>query len=304
MNSRTATSGPPETQDGDHPLTRRQLLADCTALLRLAGIPNAVQEAGWLIEAGLGLSTLKLRVHPDVAVSRSDYECVMSLCRRRARREPLQYLVGTQEFCGLEFVVEPGVLIPRPETELLVDEVVRHCNGLESPLILEIGTGSGCIAVSLATRLSQAQVHATDISWTAIRIAARNAARHRVTGRTRFVVTDLFKGFSTTLQGRVTVIVSNPPYIPDGHLDRLQPEVRFEPSLALAGGRHGLDFHRRLVVEAAILLGPGGLLTMEVGQSQATQVTSNIEATRRYNAPRIRVDGAGIDRVISAKRIE
>jgi release factor glutamine methyltransferase len=300
--SRTATSPKRKTREQSQSLTRRELLTDCAARLRTAGISNAAQEAGWLLESGLRLSRLELHLNPDSVVAIAGCEGLMALCTRRAGREPLQYLLGTQEFCGLEFVVDPGVLIPRPETELLVDEVVRHCARLETPVILEIGTGSGCIVVSIAARLPKARIYATDVSLRAIRVAALNAGRHGVAGRIRFLVGDLFQPLGADLHGRVMAVVSNPPYIPDASLDDLQPEVRFEPRLALAGGPDGLHFHRRLVTEARRLLSPAGLLALEAGEGQAPEVVSMMEAFRWYDPPRISLDGTGIARVVSAVR--
>jgi release factor glutamine methyltransferase len=302
MRNRTATSAPERRRKSPAPLSLRKLLADCSARLRAAGISNAAQEANWLLESGLGLTSLQRHLAPEVSVSDATWNRVMALCDKRVRREPLQYLLGTEEFCGLEFMVGPDVLIPRPETELLVEIAARHCADMEAPLLLEVGTGSGCVAVAMAVRLPQAQIYATDLSRVAIRWAALNAAKHGVSRRIRFLVGDLFQPVNQALNGRVSAVVSNPPYIPDGDLDGLQPEVRFEPRMALAGGFDGLGFHRRIIGRASMLLASGGLLALELGQGQALAVRSLLQANSWYDAPRMVQDAGGIERVITATR--
>jgi len=276
-------------------------------LLR-AGIEQAGRETGWLLEHALRMTPLALRMNDLQQVEGEGLRRAEALLARRAQREPLQYLLGTQEFCGLEFEVEPGVLIPRPETEGLVEAAVR-CAGIQPaagrrPVVADVGTGSGCIAVSLAHRLPLAVLYATDCSAEALRVARRNAERHGMAGQVTFVEGDLLKPLEARgLSGRVDLVVSNPPYIAEREWDALQPEVRlFEPRIALAGGDDGLAIYRRLVQEAAGLLSAAGWLIMEVGQGQVESVRMLLDATKQYGIVDVRPDQAGIARVLCAQK--
>jgi len=280
--------------------TRSALLRAGVSLLSDAGIPNAENEAIWILEFALGTSRLALRLEANQTVAPSEQDRVMKLFARRAAREPLQYLLGSQEFCGLDFLVDRSVLIPRPETELLVEQVIQH-NLRTWPLVIaDIGTGSGCIAIALARALPTAVLYATDRSPAALRIAVQNATRHGVQDRVRFLVGDLLKPLRAhRLEGKVAAVVSNPPYIPDRELLELQPEVRmFEPRVALAGGGDGLEFHRRLLRDAMEFLAPGGLLVFEVGQGQAGRLSEIAVAQGGYAQADLVRDAAGIDRVV------
>lgn len=279
-----------------------------TVLLLRAGIEQAGRETGWLLEHALRVTPLDLRLNESQIVEGEGLRRARALLARRADREPLQYLLGTQEFCGLEFEVEPSVLIPRPETELLVEAAVR-CAGMQPaagrrPIVADVGTGSGCIAVSLARRLPLAVLYATDRSAEALRVAGRNVERHGVAGQVTFLEGDLLKPLRARgLSGRVDIVVSNPPYIAEREWEALQPEVRlFEPRIALAGGEDGLAVYRRLVQEAVDLLNADGWLIMEVGQGQADSVRALLDGPGRYGAVDVRPDQAGIDRVIYAQR--
>jgi len=288
-------------------VTVGELARQGTMMLRRAGIEEAAREAGWLLEHALRRPALNLRLSESQPVEGEGLRRAQALLARRANREPLQYLLGTQEFCGLEFEVDPSVLIPRPETELLVETAVR-CAGKRPeagrrPVIVDFGTGSGCIAVSLAKRLPDAVFYATDCSAEALRVARRNAERHGVAGQVTFLEGDLSKPLEAQgLAGHADVVVSNPPYIAEREWDGLQPEVRlFEPRVALAGGEDGLAVYRRLVREAAGLLNEGGWLIMEVGQGQAGSVRALLSQTGRYGSVDVRPDQAGIERVICAR---
>lgn len=273
-------------------------------ILAQAGIETAAQEAVWILQAVLCLSPLELRLNGHRSLNAGESARLSELFARRAAREPLQYLLGSQEFCGYPFEVTPSVLIPRPETELLVQEVVQQRPSDHNGVIVDVGTGSGCLAVTLALRFSQAQLIAVDLSPAALEVAKRNAARYLVKDRIEWLEGDLL----TPLAGRrgrnaVSVIVANPPYIPDEELDRLQPEVaRYEPRLALAGGVDGLQVHRRLIAQAGDLLSNEGLLVMEVGMGQADTVLGEVRASGRFQAGNMRTDQAGIERVVTAIR--
>ena len=290
-------------------VTIGELARQGTMLLRRAGIEDAARETGWLLEHALRRPALDLRLSESQPVEGEGLRRAQALLARRANREPLQYLLGTQEFCGVEFEVEPSVLIPRPETELLIDAAVRYA-GMQPaagrrPVIVDMGTGSGCIAVSLARRMPLAVLYATDRSAEALRVARRNAERHGVAGQVTFLEGDLLQPLRVCgVSGRVDLVISNPPYIAEREWEALQPEVRlFEPRIALAGGEDGLAIYRRLVLEAAKLLKTAGWLIVEVGKGQAEPVRALIEATGRYGTVDVRPDQAGIDRVVCARRV-
>ncbi len=279
------------------------LLTDGLAMLEQAGIDNAAQETVWLLEAALASAHLVLRLNPHRAVSSGEQARALDLLARRANREPLQYLLGTQEFCGLDFEVTPAVLIPRPETELLLDEVVRCLPSGRAATVVDVGTGSGCLAVALAKAMPSVSVYALDCSEAAMEVAGRNIERHRVGDRVHRRQGDLFAALDQLeLKANVHVVMSNPPYISDADWAGLQPEVRlFEPRNALSGGPDGIAVHRRLLESAHEFLVPGGLLVMEVGQGQAEAVCEHARRQGRYGNIRIRQDAGGIDRVVCAE---
>jgi release factor glutamine methyltransferase len=270
-----------------------------------AGVANPIQEAGWLVEHALGLRTHQIVSEGDRPVSAEAWVRGASLVARRAAREPLQYILGTHEFCGLVFAVGPGVLIPRPETELLVQEVVRRGDSGKPVTIVDVGTGSGCLAVTLATLLKEARILAVDRSPEALALARGNARKLGVEDRVEWYEGDLLAPLQDKgIAGAVDVIVSNPPYISEGEWAGLQPEVRlFEPRMALVAGPDGTEFHERLLREALTYLVPGGLLLMEVGQGQAPVVRRIAARLGGYAPLRIVEDAAGIERVVIAQRL-
>jgi release factor glutamine methyltransferase len=235
-------------------------------------------------------------------VSELQAERARSLLKRRAAREPLQYLLGTQEFRGLDIAVTPDVLIPRPETELLVEEALRAVVDRKEPAIADVGTGSGCVAVALAQARRDATLYALDLSAPALAVARRNAERHGVGDRIRFIRADLLGAFGEASAETFDVIVSNPPYIPELEVERLQPEIaHYEPRVALAAGKDGLDFYRRLLQEAPPLLKPGGCLIMELGCGQFEAVKQLTFCRGAFDAVECCKDAAGIERVFVAR---
>ncbi|MGZ8382833.1 MAG: peptide chain release factor N(5)-glutamine methyltransferase [Nitrospira sp.] len=272
--------------------------------LRKAGIEQPALEASWLLEFVLELSPLMQRVRLEREVTAAEWARVQALVGRRANREPLQYVLGTQEFCGREFHVTPAVLIPRPESALLVDETVRRCKRNQSVTVVDVGTGSGCLAVSVAAALSTARVLAIDVSPEALAVARINMMQHGVAGRIECFCGDLMAPLSEALlANQVDVILSNPPYIAEIDWLTLQPEVRcFEPRLALAGGRDGMDLYGRLLWQAPPYLKPGGALLMEVGAGQAASVCRQAEETGWFRVYDVLRDEGGIDRVVCCER--
>ena len=275
------------------------------SLLSKAGVSNARNEALWLLEGVLRVSRLDIHAEPETPIGRSSWSCACEALRRRAAGEPLQYILGTQAFRGLDIAVRPGVLIPRPETELVIEEV--HALDLSGNCLrmADVGTGSGCLALALAVEFPDATIHAIDCSDAALEVAKSNAVRHGVQDRIRFLRGDLLEPLSLypEMQADLSVIVANLPYIPTRELDTLQPEVRdFEPRLALDGGPDGLTFYRRLLCDALVFLRPGGSLVLEMGQGQAVRIREEAERLSAWHIRSIRQDDAGIERVISLER--
>jgi release factor glutamine methyltransferase len=218
---------------------------------------------------------------------------------RRAAGEPLQYITGHQEFWGLDLQVTPAVLIPRPETEHVVEVALDLIRGIELPRIVDVGTGSGCIALALASELPQANIQAVDISEEALEVAGENAIRLRLSERVRFRQSDLLKPFLGP-NTEFDLVVSNPPYVGETEADKLQIEVRqHEPHEALFGGAEGLDIYRRLVPQAHQVLKPGGWLVMEMGYSQEHAIRELMtEWEEVHSVP----DLQGIPRVMVARK--
>jgi release factor glutamine methyltransferase len=260
----------------------------------------------WLLEHALGLRSHRLVSQTDRLVSPDVRACIESLVARRVAREPLQYLLGTQEFCGLEFSVSPAVLIPRSETELLIHHVADHVQTLSDATIVDVGTGSGCVAITLAACLNGRRILAIDRSPEALGVAQVNAMKHGVRDRIEWLEGDLLSPLQARqAAGTIDVIVSNPPYISESDWAGLEPEVRvFEPRMALVGGEQGTEFHERLLRESRAFLAPGGVLVMEMGAGQTSIVRQLAEQIGGYAALRIIEDAAGIERVVIAQRVE
>ncbi|MBA2485101.1 MAG: peptide chain release factor N(5)-glutamine methyltransferase [Nitrospira sp.] len=279
------------------------LLTEVADTLKDADIEQPTLEAGWLLEFVLHLSPLMQRLRPERQVTVPEWASVQAVVARRANREPLQYVLGTEEFCGREFRVTPSVLIPRPESALLVEETVRRCKDNFMATVVDVGTGSGCLAVSVAATLPEARVLAIDVSPEALTVARVNMAQHGVEKRIDCFCGDLLSPLNDKLANQVDVIFSNPPYIAEIDWMALQPEVRcFEPRLALAGGRDGMDLHRRLLQQAPTYLKDGGVLLMEVGLGQAQVVCRQAEESGWFSTFEVLRDEGGIARVVCFER--
>lgn len=274
--------------------TTLKVLTWTTGYLTEKGVENARREAEWLLCEATGLDRMGLYLNFDKPLQDDELSAYRSMVVRRGRREPLQHILGSQEFDGLEFIVTKDVLIPRHDTETLLEEALRQAP--QARTVLDIGTGSGCIAVALAHHLPRAAVTAVDLSPDALSIARRNAEQHGA--RIEFLLGSFFQPVN---QRRFDLIVSNPPYITTADLATLQSEVRdFEPRLALDGGTDGLDAYRVLAAEAPRYLEPNGWLLLEIGAGQDKDVATLL-ADAGFDAIVSVPDNAGIIRVVGGQ---
>lgn len=286
--------------------TVREAFRWASGRLRAAGVARAASEAERLVRLVLGWPRERLFGYPE-AVMPPDAEARLEvLVARRAAGEPLQYLIGEQEFYGRAFRVTPAVLIPRPETEVLVESVLAAADAMWPPdaalSAVDVGTGSGAIAVTLAAERPRWQVWAVDLSADALAVAQENAARHGVATRITFAHGSWLGPLRRTGR-RVQVIVSNPPYIPTADIAGLQREVRdHEPRLALDGGADGLDAYRSLARELPDIVDRRAVVAVEVGAGQAEAVAGLFRATDLFSRITITPDLAGIPRVVLAVR--
>lgn len=286
-------------------MTLHDLVVDAGGRLGRAGIreSEARLDAEMLARLALGWDRARFLTdrHDEAPVGfREDYD---RLIRRRESREPTSYIAGVREFWGLDFEVSGDVLIPRPETEFLVEEALVCVDeippGDAAPLVIDVGTGSGCVAVVLAHERPRLRLVATDISVAAVRVARRNAVRHGVADRMQFVCADLLDGLSATPD----VIVCNPPYVPQVVAPGLSPEVReFEPHVALFGGPDGLEKQRRLLEQAAGQLRPSCPLLVEFGDGQEEAVLALVAEWTCFEVVRVRKDLQDIPRTMVLRR--
>ena len=271
--------------------------------LRHAGVPEARREAGALLAYVLERDRSFILSHADDPVSEKQLALFRECLQLRAGGKPLQYISGRQEFFGLEFEVTSDVLIPRPETELLVETALKLIAERDAgSFICDVGTGSGCIAITLVHELLQARALAVDISQAALEVATRNAARHAVADRIEFVVSDCFAALDSRRQV-FDLIISNPPYVADNAFEGLQREVRdFEPRTALMAGTDGLFIIRRLLLEAGSFLKTGGHLLFEIGFDQHAAVEQLIDQSI-WKLLDIRQDLQGIPRTVALEKL-
>jgi release factor glutamine methyltransferase len=253
-------------------------------------------ETEMLLEYLFNCSKLDLYVR-DLNVDEIAEELYDSLINRRFKGEPVQHIIGSQEFMGLNFIVTKDVLIPRPETELLVNEACR--GGFQaSPYILDLCTGSGNIAVSIAKNMPQAEIIATDISEAALKIARKNAIRHNVENRIRFYNGDLFNALIVVKNPKFDIIVCNPPYIKESEFPHLQLEVKIEPRIALYGGEDGLDFYRAIAKGSHRYLKKDGKIFLEIGLHQADPIKDIFSSYNMFTIDRVVKDFNSIERVM------
>jgi len=274
------------------------VLKQASTILESAGVPEARREASSLLSFVLGKDRTFLISHAEDYVGDDSVDRFRELVERRAGGEPLQYITGVQDFFGREFRVTPDVLIPRPETELLVEAALEKAGGRgASPTLCDVGTGSGCIALTLLAEILAARAVAVDKSAAALEVAKLNAQKLSVTDRVEFLVSDCFSALEQD-EYRFDVIVSNPPYVAAAVVAGLQREVRdHEPLVALSPGPDGLSIIRRLLEESPAFLKPGGHLLMEIGFDQGEAVTALVDDSI-WRLLEIRPDLQSIPRIV------
>lgn len=284
------------------PWTVRRILDWTTAHLTKHGSDSPRLDAEVLLAFARKCERIRLYTNYEDEVSEQERGLMRELVQRRAKSEPVAYLVGNREFFGLDFYVDSNVLVPRPDTETLVMELVDAAQQLSAPAILDLCTGSGCIAIAAAANCTKASFLATDISERALEIAQKNAVTNALSEKIQFLLSDCFANIA---EGTVfDIIVSNPPYIPDAEIETLDADVKqHEPRLALAGGADGLDFYRKIIDEAPQYLKDGGILILEFSPEQETSLKALFEASGKYEHVRVKADLAGRARVIISEKL-
>lgn len=274
-------------------MTVREALKSSKKMLKDADIETYSLDAALILCFVLRLNRSSLILKYDMHLKSDEEKYIFELVKLRADRVPLSYITGIKEFMKLDFMVNEKVLIPRPDTEILVEGVIKELRRVDDPVIIDVGTGSGAIAVSLAYYIKNCTIYALDVSADALNIAYENAKKYRLTDRIKFIKSDLFKDMDDKLY-KADLIVSNPPYIASGDMEGLQPEVKKEPRLALDGGSDGLDFYRSIVRDGRKLLKNRGMMAFEVGFNEAEDVVNLMKEFDIY----ILKDLSGMDRVV------
>lgn len=291
----------PSTPAADVWTVQRILQWTCS-FLKQKGVDAARLEAELLLAHARNCPRIRLYTDFEAVVPEDQRARMREMVQRRAKREPLAYIVGSREFYGRGFAVRQGVLIPRPETETLVDVCLEYIPKDTAVTIAEVGFGSGCIAITLARQRELCHVVATDISTIALSVAGSNVVRHGVGDRVTLLQGDCLEPFRTTGHKPFDGLVSNPPYVREDELAGLQPEVGWhEPHEALAAGDDGLDIVRRIVSGAPSILRPGGFLALELDPAQCGVVARLLESSG-FEQARIHRDLSGLERIVSAVR--
>jgi release factor glutamine methyltransferase len=277
-------------------------LSEAIQVLKSCRSASPGLDAEVLLSACLKKDRTRFRIDHEQSLTENELQEFRRCIERRRSGEPVAYILGRKEFWSLPFEINKHVLVPRPETEILVEEALKVCSGMKTGnlRILEIGTGCGAISVSLAHELKNAKITATDISQEAIKVASRNAQINDVANQIFFLQGNLFEPVS----GKFDIIVSNPPYISRDEYDRLPAEVRdFEPEAALLSGAHGTLFHGEIIKAGGNHLKPGGWSFMEIGAGQKDRVEYMLNESNLYDNIAFRDDYAGIKRVAIARRV-
>lgn len=274
--------------------TVRRVLAWAAGDFRARGLGSPRLDAELLLSSALACTRLDLYTGMDRPLEAAELAAFRGAIERRRRREPVAHIVGEKEFWSLAFEVTPDVLVPRPDTEALVDAALRAGTG---DRLLDLCTGSGCVAIAIARERPALSADAVELSPAAAAVARRNAARHGVGDRVAVLEGDLYAPLPAG--ARYSMIVSNPPYVPDGMIGGLAPEVRAEPRLALAGGEDGLDVVRRILSDATRFLLPGGAVLLEIDPGQAARVAGELGPAALGARGEVIRDLAGLDRVVA-----
>jgi release factor glutamine methyltransferase len=278
-------------------MTVLEVLQSSTAYFKKRAVDSPRLNAEHLLAHVLGRKRIELYLEFERHLEEAELAPLRELVKRRGQGEPLQHLLGTIEFCGHTFQCDKRALVPRPETEQLVELLASKINGQSSDLrIVDVGTGSGVIAITLALKFPKADIHATDVSEEALTLARENAERLAASERIRFINTNLLDG----LDGMFDVIVANLPYVSAGDRSNLGPEVLHDPAVALYGGERGDESIRRLIEEASGHLQPGGLLALEVGIGQSPSLTQLL-AEKNYHDIEAKRDYSGTARFVFAR---
>ncbi len=279
--------------------TVRRILDWTIDYLKQNGSESPRLDAEVLLAHARGCQRIQLYTQYNEPLTEQQRSVMRGLVKRRATAEPVAYLVGHREFFSLDFIVNAHVLIPRPDTEILVINALDACKGIEAPQIVDLCTGSGCVAIALAKNHLKAKITAVDISPEACEVASQNIKKHQVEERVRLLTGDMFSPLPKNV--RFDLIVSNPPYIPNAEVSELQADVqKHEPHLALAGGEDGLDFVRKLINDSPIHLNSGGWLMFEISPEQA-MVCSELLKAAGYVDVSIKNDLSGQARVVCGK---
>jgi len=272
--------------------------------LKSVGIDRPRTNAELLLGAVLNKNKVNLYLDRDRTLTSGEIERFDQFIKERISHKPVQYIIGTIEFFGLEFKVDERVLIPRPETETLVEAVIEQLKNKENPKIIDLGTGSGVIAISLAKNLKEAFVYATDVSKDALEVAKENALKNEMDNQIEFFYGDWFAPFrNKNLEGQIDCVVSNPPYVSKDELENLPKEIKdYEPIVALASEGEGIFFHKNIIENSVDFLKKDGLLAMETAFGQAEKVAELVRQSRDFSSIEVIKDLAGIDRVVKAMK--
>ncbi len=279
-------------------MTIKELLNQAVIMLKNENIDAPKNKARMLLQATLKKSREYLMIYDNKEVENIDRDRYIKNVKRLILGEPLQYITGIQEFMKLNFLVTKDVLIPRPDTEILVEEVIRKAENISNPVILDLCTGSGAIAVSLAKYIKNAHICAVDISSKALEIAKKNAELNGVKNNIEFIESNLFDKIK---ERKFDIIVSNPPYIETETIKTLSKDVQSEPKIALDGGKDGLDFYRKIADSGSKYLNRQGYICLEIGYNQRIAVRQILENKKRYVNINCIKDLCGNDRVIIAQ---
>ena len=279
-------------------MTIKELLNQAVIMLKNENIEAPKNKARMLLQATLKKSREYLMIYDNKEVENIDRDRYIKNVKRLILGEPLQYITGIQEFMKLNFLVTKDVLIPRPDTEILVEEVIRKAENIPNPVILDLCTGSGAIAVSLAKYIKNVHICAVDISSKALEIAKKNAELNGVKNNIEFIESNLFDKIK---ERKFDIIVSNPPYIETETIKTLSKDVQNEPKIALDGGKDGLDFYRKIADSGSKYLNRQGYICLEIGYNQRIAVRQILENKKRYVNINCIKDLCGNDRVITAQ---